>query len=111
MSNIDTDPNALLTLRDAVAAGYGGHSTLRMHIASGRLPAVKIGGRVRIRRGDLDAFATPVRAGSTEAAIQAAVQALVAAAPPLRPEQLDEVASAFADAAVRGLRDREVRVA
>ncbi|WP_336670121.1 helix-turn-helix domain-containing protein [Tsukamurella sp. USMM236] len=101
------DPNhadALLTLREASELNYGAPSTLRAYIASGKLPAVKIGGRIRIRRADLEALTVPARGGvSTEEAIASAARALVATAPPLSAEQLDTIAAAFADAVDREL--------
>ena len=86
---------SLVSVREASDLGYGAPSTLRGHIAAGRLPAVRVGGGLRIRRADLEAFAAPVRPRSTDAAIDAAVAALVAAAPPLTVDQLDTVTTAF----------------
>lgn len=76
----------LLTLQQAAAEGYAAYSTLRKYIADGRLPAVKIGSRVKVLRTDLDALATPKQPASFES-IEDVVQRLVAAAPPLTPEQ------------------------
>lgn len=50
------------------------------------LPAIKIGGRVKVLRADLDALASPKQPAPFES-ITDAVQRLVAAAPPLTPEQ------------------------
>ncbi|WP_182141967.1 helix-turn-helix domain-containing protein [Schaalia sp. JY-X169] len=72
-----------LTLQEAVAEGYGAYSTLRSWIAQGKLPASKTGSRVKILRSDLDALARP----SAVDPIEAAIERLVAAAPPLTPEQ------------------------
>mgnify|MGYP000447322415 CR=1 FL=1 len=58
--NPPSEKTHYLTLREATAEGYGAYSTLRSWIAQGRLPAVKTGGRVKVLRSDLDAFATPV---------------------------------------------------
>ena len=43
-----------LSLQEAVGLGFGAYQTLRKYIAEGRLPAVKIGGRVKVLRADLD---------------------------------------------------------
>lgn len=72
-----------LTLQEAVAEGYGAYSTLRSWIAQGKLPASKTGSRVKILRSDLDALARPVGVDQ----IEVAIERLVAAAPPLTPEQ------------------------
>lgn len=72
-----------LTLQEAVAEGYGAYSTLRSWIAQGKLPASKTGSRVKILRSDLDALARPVGVDP----IEVAIEHLVAAAPPLTPEQ------------------------
>ncbi len=60
-----------LSLQEAVTDGYGAYSTLRSWIAKGTLPAVKIGGRVKVLRADLDALAVPKqpRPETREAAI------------------------------------------
>lgn len=72
-----------LTLAEAVAEGYGAYSTLRSWIAQGKLPAYKTGTRVKVLRTDLDALVRP--AGGDP--VDAAIDKLVAAAPPLTPEQ------------------------
>lgn len=72
-----------LTLQEAVAEGYGAYSTLRSWIAQGKLPASKTGSRVKILRSDLDALARPVGVDP----IEAAIERLLEAAPPLTPEQ------------------------
>ena len=72
-----------LTRQEAVAAGYGAYSTLRSWIAQGKLPAYKTGSRVKVLRSDLDALVTPTGVDPVDAAIDK----LVAAAPPLTPEQ------------------------
>lgn len=72
-----------LTLREAAAEGYGAYSTLRNWIAKGKLPAYKTGKRVKVLREDLEALAIPVHADPVDAAIDK----LVAAAPPLTAEQ------------------------
>ncbi|MGO1225829.1 helix-turn-helix domain-containing protein [Brachybacterium paraconglomeratum] len=80
-----------LNLSDAVALGYGAYQTLRRYIADGRLPAVKIGGRVKVLRTDLDALAVPRRESTFEDVVSA-VERVVAEAPPLTPEQRERLA-------------------
>lgn len=72
-----------LTLQEAVAAGYGAYSTLRSWIRQGKLPAYKTGTRVKVLRTDLEALVTPTGVDPVDAAIDK----LVAAAPPLTAEQ------------------------
>ncbi|WP_398396877.1 helix-turn-helix domain-containing protein [Schaalia sp. JY-X169] len=49
-----------LSLKEASALGFGAYQTLRKYIADGRLPAVKIGSRVKVRLADLESLAIPV---------------------------------------------------
>lgn len=88
---------ALITLQQAAQDGYAAYSTLRKYIAQGRLPAVKIGTRVKVRRSDLERLAVPVRADG-KAAIDAVVQRLVEAAPQLTHEQITRLSAALGDA-------------
>jgi excisionase family DNA binding protein len=81
-----SDQTHYLSLQEAATLGYGAYSTLHRWTRDGRLPSVKIGGRVKVLRRHLDALATPNQAASFES-IEDAVQRLVAAAPPLAPEQ------------------------
>lgn len=76
-----------LNLTDAVELGYGAYQTLRNYIAIGKLPAVKIGGRIKVLRADLDALAVPKRPSSFKD-IESAVERIVASAPPLSDEQV-----------------------
>lgn len=76
-----------ISLTEAVQLGYGAYQTLRRYIADGRLPAVKVGGRVKVLRTDLDALAVPTRASGFES-IESAVERIVASAPPLSDEQV-----------------------
>ena len=48
------------SLKEATGLGFGAYQTLRKYISDGRLPAVKIGSRVKIRLADLEALAVPV---------------------------------------------------
>ena len=68
-----SDLSHYLNLSDAVELGYGGYQTLRRYIADGQLPAVKIGGRVKVLRADLDALAVPKQPVSFET-VEAAVE-------------------------------------
>lgn len=72
-----------LTLQQAVAEGYGAYVTLLSWIRQGKLPAYKMGGRVKVRREDLEALCVPVGGNPVDAAIEK----LVAAAPHLSDEQ------------------------
>jgi hypothetical protein len=81
-----------LSLQDAVGLGYGAYQTLRKYIADGRLPAVKIGGRVKVLRADLDALAIPKRA-TAFADVEAVVERIAASAPPLTDAQVRRLAS------------------
>lgn len=88
--NIDA---AYLNIHEAVALGYGAESTLRRWIRLGRLPAVKIGGRVKIRPADLEALARPVVCDSAHDDLDAAIDRLVAEAPALSASQIRELQS------------------
>ncbi|KKO82777.1 excisionase [Corynebacterium xerosis] len=87
-----------LTLRQAAAEGYAAYSTLRKYIADGRLPAVKVGSRVKVLRSDLDALAVPKRQPTFEE-LEAAAERLVASAPPLSDAQLRRLRAIFGGAA------------
>lgn len=56
-----------LALSEAVNDGYAAYSTLRQYIREGELPAFKLGGRVKIRRDDLDALLIPIEPTSVDA--------------------------------------------
>lgn len=91
-----------ISLQEGVSLGYGAYSTLRSWIADGRLPAVKIGGRVKITVADLESLARPKATGDTGAtqksADYAAVARVVAAAPRLTDEQREQLATIFSGA-------------
>lgn len=53
------DPD-LLTVGEVAERLRLNHHSVRRHIRNGRLKAVRVGGRVRIRREDLEAFMEPV---------------------------------------------------
>ena len=89
-----------LTVHEAVALGYGAESTLRRWIRLGRLPAVKIGGRVKLRPADLEALARPVTSDpANEDDLDVVVQRLVAKAPALTPGQIRELAAVLGSVA------------
>lgn len=67
------DHTHYLNLTDAVELGYGAYQTLRGWIKQGKLPAVKIGGRVKVLRSDLDALAAPTQPSHTFETVEAAV--------------------------------------
>jgi excisionase family DNA binding protein len=86
-------PPARLTLQEGVARGYGAYSTLRKKIASGELPAERVGRRYVILETDLEAMAKPVVGRPTEhASVSAAIDRLVASAPRLSKEQRERLA-------------------
>lgn len=89
-----TNGEHYLNLNEAVGLGYGAYQTLRRYIADGRLPAVKIGGRVKVLRADLDALAVPKQPVSFET-VEAAVERIVASAPPLTDAQCRRLAALF----------------
>ncbi len=98
MSTATTTPQ-YLTLQDAGALGFGANSTLRAKIASGLLPAVKIGGRLKVRRDDLEALVVPKAIPADPDAVADAIARAVAAAPPLGPERVERLAALLARAA------------
>lgn len=87
-------PPARLTLTTAVERGFGGYSTLRRRIASGELPAERVGRRYLIRESDLEDMVAPVAGRPTErASLNTAIDRIVASAPRLSHEQRDRLAS------------------
>lgn len=86
----------LLTLREAAEIGYAAVPTLRMYIADGRLAAQKVGGRVKVRREDLDRMVRP-RQGRPPAEsferLEYAITNAIAAAPPLTDDQRARIIS------------------
>lgn len=87
------------SLREAVQLGYGGYSTLRKYIKDGDLVASKIGGLIKVRRADLDALARPAQTQSqTFEDVEAAIERIVADAPPLTDDQCRRLASLFGGA-------------
>ncbi|GAA0037059.1 helix-turn-helix domain-containing protein [Brevibacterium metallidurans] len=82
-----SDLSHYVNLTEAVQLGYGAYQTLRRYITQGKLPAVKIGGRVKVLRADLDALAVPKPARSFES-MESAAERVVASSPPLSDEQI-----------------------
>lgn len=87
-----------LTLQQSAAEGYAAYSTLRKYITDGRLPAVKVGSRVKVLRADLEALAVAVRPATFEE-IEAAAERLAASAPPLNDAQVRRLSTIFGGAA------------
>lgn len=89
------DSPARIPLNKAAEKGtYGGYSTLRRKVASGELPAERVGRRYLIRENDLEALVTPVAGRPTErASLNTAIDRIVASAPRLSHEQRDRLAS------------------
>lgn len=90
----ETNHDTYLSLSEATARRYAGYSTLRKYIAEGRLPASRVGHRIRLRQSDLDALLTPVGTDP----IDLTVERLVAAAPELTPEQVTRLRAALGGA-------------
>lgn len=86
-TSAQNQPQTVYSLRDLVDRGYGAYSTLRGHVAAGRLPSIRVGNRIKIRQQDLDAFVT-----SSAEADEAALQRVVDSAPPLTPGQRERLA-------------------
>jgi len=87
-------PTRVTTQTRPARSSSKSHQTLRKYIAEGRLPAVKIGSRVKVLRTDLDALAVPKRASSFTD-IEAAAERLAASAPPLTDAQVRRLAAIF----------------
>ena len=66
-----------MTVREVAQTYKINELTVRRHIRKGQLPAVKIGGRVRVRKEDLERFVTPV-----------SVQQKRLIVPPASPEEI-----------------------
>jgi excisionase family DNA binding protein len=82
-----------LSLQEANSRGYAGYSTLRKKIASGELPAELVGRRYLVRETDLESMVASVVGRPTEsAAIQTAIDRLVASAPRLSRDQRERLA-------------------
>jgi hypothetical protein len=78
-----------------------GMSTLRHHIKTGHLPAVKIRGKVHVRPEELDALLSPKPVQIADGTLKDWAERMAAKAPAFRPEQRDIILSAFG-AALKG---------
>lgn len=95
MSQTDTvaHPERLPLIEAAQQGTYGGYSTLRKKVASGDLPAERVGRRIFVRQTDLEAMPTPVVGHPTDQAIiDKAIDRIVASAPRLTADQRDRLA-------------------
>ncbi len=73
----------LLTIRETAQVLKVAPLTIRRYIAEGRLPAVRVGKRVRVRREALDHFLAPVAAKPARRAASAARDRPTSAEDPL----------------------------
>lgn len=88
------DPNELLDLAAVAASAKCHPSTMRRRILSGEIPAVKVGGKYKIRRADLDFVVEPV-VTAEDLEIERAVDRLRAELPPLTQAQREELGRLF----------------
>jgi excisionase family DNA binding protein len=90
-------PAELLTVREAADILRVSPETIRRRVRSGALPARKLGhSAIRIRRDDLDIITEPTTCPDS---LEAHIARIVAAAPPLSPEQRDRLSMLFRPAA------------
>lgn len=93
MPAITLAPPTRRTLQETGARGFAWYSTLPKKIASGELPAERVGRRYLILESDLEAMVAPVIGRPTEdASITAAIDRLIASAPQLSREQREHLA-------------------
>lgn len=92
MSLTHNNSPTFMTLQEAAASGIAAYSTLRSYVADGRLPAVRIAGKIRVRPEDLAVLATPINTRSFED-VEAGVAHLLEAAPPLSNAQVRRLVS------------------
>ncbi|WP_434317505.1 helix-turn-helix domain-containing protein [Leifsonia sp. P73] len=92
------DLSDFIDLPTAVERSGYGESTLRRHIKSGKIPAVKIKGRVHIRPQDLETFTAPEPMRPTDATLEDWASRMAAKAPAFRPEQRKLILAAFSTA-------------
>lgn len=88
-----TVENPWYSLKEAANSGYPAYSTLRKYISDGRLPAVKMGRRIMVRKQDLDSLAKPMQGMKNSQAIKAAIERVVAESPSLTTEQRERLAA------------------
>lgn len=79
------DPDRLLDIRDVAALGYAHPVTIRRWLGDGTLRGVKVGGKWKVRAGDLPRPAAPT------SDLDAIADEIVATFPPLTPEQRAEI--------------------
>ena len=85
-----------LTLTEVVELGYGSHWTLRQRIKRGELAASRIGSLIKVHRDDLAALVVPIEpTEQTFEDVEAAVERIVASAPPLTDPQVRRLAALF----------------
>lgn len=85
-----------LTLTEVVELGYGSHWTLRQRIKRGELAASRIGSLIKVHRDDLAALVVPIEpTEQTFEDVEAAVELIVASAPPLTDPQVRRLAALF----------------
>jgi hypothetical protein len=75
-----------------------GDSTLRHHIRTGHVPAVKIRGKVHVKPEDLEAFLTPTPVLVADGTLKDWAKRMATKAPAFRPDQRDIIVSAFSSA-------------
>lgn len=88
----------LVDLATAAEQSEYGLSTLRRHIRTGRLPAVKVKGRVYVQADDLAALVAPEPVHVQDDSLQEWARRMASKAPAFRPEQHRVIVSAFASA-------------
>lgn len=95
MSSVVTDApstiDPLRSLQFAADNGYGAYSTLQARVASGKLPARRVGRLLKVRQSDLDALSIAANSTFTRE-IDEAIDKVVAAAPPLSDTQREKLA-------------------
>ncbi|TDP79760.1 excisionase family DNA binding protein [Brachybacterium sp. AG952] len=64
-----TQSPPIISIPEAAARGYASEATLRRHIRAGRLPAIRIGHRIKLRVADLDAHVDAAGVSPVDSAI------------------------------------------
>jgi len=81
------DPDYLADIRDVAAMGYGHPQTIRQRIRAGVLPAVKVGGKYKVRVGDLPRPSAAPAGRPEQEDLDAIAEAVVKGFPPLTADQ------------------------
>lgn len=97
--SIDTSTThePLVGLQEAVDLGYGGYSTIRRYVFDGKLPAVRVGRRIRFKLSDLAAIAKPVvnpepaDPSQYTDSVEEWARCLVQTAPPMTDQQAAQI--------------------